>query len=175
MSNFWTLLNMLYRNCPSNAYMSMVLVVFFLFCFFLFLILSCFQGVVRRHTLSRGIAVRVLHVCPVETTSFFQPGFMWLAQIPWPEILSLVLSVLMTLIPSTVNGGISAHVWGNHLRSQWDQACRMSWALWWVCRQHQVKLSTLAPGEMTGSVKTCKNAKYCNYLSRIIAKSLSLF
>lgn len=42
--------------------------------FFFFLILSCFQGV-RRHTSSHGIAVRVLLVCPVETTSFVSTRF----------------------------------------------------------------------------------------------------
>lgn len=170
MSNFWTLLKMLYRNCPSNAYMSMVL-----FFFFFFLSFPAFKGLLGGIHHPMALQLGFCLFARWKQLPFFQPGFMWLAQIPWPEFLTLVLSVLMTLIPSTVNGGISAHVWGKHLRSRWDLACPMSWALWRVCRQHQVKLSTLAAGEMTGSVKMCKNAKYCNYLSRIIAKSLSLF
>lgn len=74
------------------------------------LTLSCFQRVFGRHASARGIVLKDLHVCPVETISSLQPGFMWLGQIHWPEFLTLVLSVLMTLIPSTVSGGISAHV-----------------------------------------------------------------
>lgn len=139
------------------------------------LTLSCFQEAIRC-TSAAGIAFQVPCVCLVETFSCFQTVFIGSDQFSWPEFITPMLSVLMKLILYTVNGGIFACVCeANTCEISWTShvlRASVTWLGGGSCGHNP--LFTGDSG-IQGDERQCKNVKYCNYSSRIIAKSLLLF
>lgn len=136
---------------------------------------SCFQEDIRRSMSATGITFKVPCVCLVETFSCFQPVFIGSGQFPWPEFITSMLLMLMTLIQYTVNSGIFACVceantckvgWTSHILQAWHD---------WEAAVVDAALCLVKYSGTQDNERQCKNVKYYNYSSRIIAKSLLLF